>query len=288
MARIRSIKPEFFRHEGLQDLEAANQGAYPMMVFAGLWGHCDKAGRFEWKPRTLKLDILPFLEFDMAITLAILEDGGFVKSYEVDGKKYGLIQTFSEHQRVSGKEAQEPEKYPAPIEKQKGSNGEATEKHSGEQEGKGREEEREEEGKREKVPPTGDTPVKFSPEDLSVAEQIFEDVKRVAKSAKANLPKWAETIRLMRERDSHSHDEILTTFTWANRDSFWQANILSPDKLRDKWATLEAQMGRKNLARAGPQRPSNKQEQIEAASQAALDEWLSQPSRVIDGEYENA
>lgn len=45
MARIRTIKPEFFRHEGLQDLEQANPGAYAMLVFAALWGHCDKHGR---------------------------------------------------------------------------------------------------------------------------------------------------------------------------------------------------------------------------------------------------
>ena len=44
MARIRTIKPEFFRHESLQDLEIANPGMYPMMVFEALWGHCDSKG----------------------------------------------------------------------------------------------------------------------------------------------------------------------------------------------------------------------------------------------------
>jgi hypothetical protein len=60
MARIRTVKPDFFRHEALQDLELANPGMYPMMVFQALWGHCDSKGRFEWKPRMLKLDILRF------------------------------------------------------------------------------------------------------------------------------------------------------------------------------------------------------------------------------------
>ena len=158
MARIRTIKPEFFRHEGLQDL-ASEHGAHVMLVFAGLWGHCDKAGRFEWRPRQLKLDILPFLNFDMAETLEILEAGGMVKRYEAGGKMYGVIDSFPEHQRLSGKESQEPEKYPAPPGKQQGSNGEATGKQQGSngeatgkqqgsngdgqesQEGKGREEE---------------------------------------------------------------------------------------------------------------------------------------------------
>ncbi|WP_396615468.1 hypothetical protein ACHZ97_14420 [Lysobacter soli] len=159
MARIRTIKPEFFRHEALQDLEAENPGSYVMLVFAALWGHCDKAGRFEWKPRSLKLDILPFLPFDMAATLALLARAGLLERYTVDGKDYGVIPSFTTHQRIGGKEAQEKPKYPgmdgeaSPVDGEKsGSNGEAPGKRPGLQEGKGREEEREEEGK-EQFPP---------------------------------------------------------------------------------------------------------------------------------------
>ena len=145
MARIRTIKPDFFRHEGLQDLEIAHPGKYPMLVFSGLWGHCDKSGRFEWRPRQLKLDILPFLSFDMAETLQILVGGGMVERYEVEGKQYGVIRSFPEHQRVSGKEAQEPEKYPSPSDNNQGSKREVIGKQQGSagdqqesQEGKGR------------------------------------------------------------------------------------------------------------------------------------------------------
>lgn len=148
MARIRTIKPEFFRHEGLQDLELANPGKYPMMVFEGLFGQCDSKGRFEWKPRMLKLDILPFLPFDMADTLHILLEAGLVRWYAVDGKQYGEIPTFEKHQRISGKELSEGEKYPEPQPNEQGSNREAIGKQSGSvgeipesQEGKGKEEE---------------------------------------------------------------------------------------------------------------------------------------------------
>jgi len=145
MARIRTIKPEFFRHEGLQDL-AAEHGAHVMLVFAGLWGHCDRFGRFECKPRHLKLDILPFLDFDMSDTILVLEDAGFIQTYEVGSKRYGFIPSFAEHQRFGGKEASEPAKYPEPPVKSAGSNGEAMGKQSPplEEEGNGiREEERE-------------------------------------------------------------------------------------------------------------------------------------------------
>ena len=145
MARIRSIKPEFFRHETLQDLEIENPGKYPMLVFAGLWGHCDSRGRFEWRPRQLKLDILPFLQFDMGEVLALLERAGMVKHYSCDGKDYGEIKSFEKHQRLSGKEAGCGEKYPSPISestgKQRGSNGEIPEsqEEEGKRKGRGRE-----------------------------------------------------------------------------------------------------------------------------------------------------
>jgi hypothetical protein len=59
MARIRTIKPDFFRHELLQDLEAENPGLYPMLFFIGLLTLSDKSGRFEWKPRAIKPRVLP-------------------------------------------------------------------------------------------------------------------------------------------------------------------------------------------------------------------------------------
>lgn len=152
MPRIRTIKPGFFRHEGLQELELKHKGKYPMFVFAGLWGHCDKLGRFQWRPRLLKLDILPFLPFDMADTLSILEQHGYLKRYTVDGEVYGFVPTFTEHQRINGKEAQGDPEFPDPIEnptensseadgKQRGSNGEALETTGREGKGIGREQE---------------------------------------------------------------------------------------------------------------------------------------------------
>jgi len=139
MARIRTVKPEFFRDEDLQDLELKHPENRPMLVFAGLWGHCDKQGVFEWKPRVLKLDILPFLPFDMDATLDILAGAGLVEKFEHEGKAYGFIDSFTGHQRIGGKEHSDPAKHPGKTRKQRGSTGEAPEQHSGAQEGKGRE-----------------------------------------------------------------------------------------------------------------------------------------------------
>ena len=114
MPRIRTVKPEFFAHEQLNDLEEAHPRLRPMLVFEGLWGHCDKEGRFEWRPRTLKRNILPFVTFDINETLELLRVHGFIAQYEAGGKLYGYIPTFKEHQRITGSEAYDPPKYPQP------------------------------------------------------------------------------------------------------------------------------------------------------------------------------
>lgn len=154
MSRIRTVKPSFFRHEKLQEL-----GERSMLIFEGLWTQCDKAGRFPWKPRTLKLDILPFIEFDMEKELIKLAEAYFVIKYEVQGEFFGVIPTFGEHQRITGKEGLEPAKYPDPPafkprktrklrEPNQGRGGDTTGTQKGivgdglvAQEGKGREEE---------------------------------------------------------------------------------------------------------------------------------------------------
>ena len=114
MSRIRSVKPDFFIHEELQDLEVQHPGFYPMFVYQGLWLQCDSNGVFPWRPRQLKLYILPFIPFDMETTLDILSNAGYLIRYKADGKEYGHIPTFKIHQRLSGKEATEGEKYPVP------------------------------------------------------------------------------------------------------------------------------------------------------------------------------
>lgn len=103
MARIRSIKPEFFRHEELYDAE--KETGFPLRVaFAGLFTVADREGRFRWKPKTLKFDVLPWDDVDMNAVLIALIKYGFIKHYVVDGKAYGWIPSFRDHQVINNKE----------------------------------------------------------------------------------------------------------------------------------------------------------------------------------------
>jgi hypothetical protein len=84
---------------------------------------------------------------------------------------------------------------------------------------------------------------KFSDDDLKASEWMRDRVVMVNPAApKCNLESWANTIRLMREMDGHSHREILEVFKWANLDSFWCNNIQSPEKLRKQFGNLKGRM----------------------------------------------
>ena len=97
MARVRTVKPSFFKDAGLYDAEAAS-GLPLRLAYEGLWCQADRAGRFEWKPRELKLDILPYDDLDFAAVLDALADAGFIVRYEVEGRIYGLIPNLNRHQ----------------------------------------------------------------------------------------------------------------------------------------------------------------------------------------------
>jgi hypothetical protein len=99
MARIRTIKPNLFRHEGLFEIEAKS-GLPIRVAWMGLFTVADREGRFEWKPKILKLDILPWDDVPFEEVLKTLLGAGFLEQYEVNGKLYGYIPTWHLHQTV--------------------------------------------------------------------------------------------------------------------------------------------------------------------------------------------
>ncbi len=108
MARCRSIKPEFFKHEALTELSPLHR-----LLFIGLWTQADWRGRLEDRPKRLKLDILPWDNCDVNTMLADLWGGGFILRYAVNGKLYIWIPSFTKHQFPNKKEKAVPSTIPA-------------------------------------------------------------------------------------------------------------------------------------------------------------------------------
>lgn len=109
--RIRTIKPEIASDEELWDL-GVKTGLPVFQAFVMLWCQADREGRFEWRPRALKVACLPFWEGDFSRVLDALVTGGFIVEYEVLGRKFGLVRTFTRHQAINGKEP--PSQLPEP------------------------------------------------------------------------------------------------------------------------------------------------------------------------------
>jgi hypothetical protein len=103
MGRIRTIKPEFFKHLELFEIEE-KENLPIRLAFAGLWTACDREGRFKWRPRTLKLDCLPYDSVDFSRIMDILHANGFIQKYKYEDEYYGFVPTWNDHQWINNKE----------------------------------------------------------------------------------------------------------------------------------------------------------------------------------------
>src|SRR5690625_5198133 len=84
---------------------------------------------------------------------------------------------------------------------------------------------------------------KFSDDDMVTAEYFYSSILKVQPDyKKPNLNRWANTVRLMRERDNRTLSDICAVWAFARQDVFWQQNILSAEKLREKYDQLKAKM----------------------------------------------
>ena len=103
--RIRTIKPEFFHHEGLFAAEIETK--LPLRVaFAGLWCIADREGRFKWEPRRIGVQVLPYDGVDFSRVLDALTTRAFVLKYRVGDACFGWIPSFKKHQVINNRESQ--------------------------------------------------------------------------------------------------------------------------------------------------------------------------------------
>ena len=113
MSRIRTVKPELFKHEDLYDLES-DTGLPIRVAFIAMFTVADREGRFKWRPRTLKVECFPHDECDFSRVLDALATRGFVVKYASNGESFGYIPSFNKHQVVNNRES--PSELPAPNE----------------------------------------------------------------------------------------------------------------------------------------------------------------------------
>ena len=99
MARIRTVKPEFFTSESVLSVSPLAR-----LFFIGLWCEADREGRLKWKPKTLKFRYLPGDSVNIEKLCQELEKSEMIITYTVNGSDYCEIPSFKSHQVINNRE----------------------------------------------------------------------------------------------------------------------------------------------------------------------------------------
>lgn len=154
MARIRTVKPSFWKHEELSALPPETH-----MLAAALLGYADDEGYFNANPKLVQAECCPLREDSVSVQdrlISLVEIGYLRLGTAEDGKRYGHIIKFLEHQRVNRPTPSEIKKLHIKWEESSSPHAQITEPSLPEGKGKGREKEKEGKGVRASrfTPPT--------------------------------------------------------------------------------------------------------------------------------------
>lgn len=96
MARIRTIKPEFWTDETIVELDYADR-----LLFIGLWNFADDQGYLPLRPKRIKMQVFPGDEFDVLAALRRLWESSLLSLYACPDGLLLHIRNWSRHQKVS-------------------------------------------------------------------------------------------------------------------------------------------------------------------------------------------
>jgi len=109
MARIRTIKPQFFTSEDVSVLPLRAR-----LTWVGLWTHVDDAGRAKDNVKLIKAAVWPLDEVsfaDVEEDLATLAEHGRIVRYAAAGGRFLAVTNWSDHQKIN---KPTPSKIPPP------------------------------------------------------------------------------------------------------------------------------------------------------------------------------
>lgn len=95
MARIRTIKPEFWIDEKVTDLDP-----WARLLFIGLWNFADDQGYIDDKPRRIKMQVFPGDDVYVERLLADLLAAGLLTSFDSPIGPVMHIRNWEKHQKV--------------------------------------------------------------------------------------------------------------------------------------------------------------------------------------------
>lgn len=106
MARIRTIKPEFWSSEQVMECQPLTR-----LLFIGIWNFCDDGGNHPDSEKTIKARVFPGDEISSSSIRRMLDElssNGLLAFYEHSGKRYLHVCGW-EHQRIEKPTIKHPE-----------------------------------------------------------------------------------------------------------------------------------------------------------------------------------
>ncbi|WP_270283125.1 phage replisome organizer N-terminal domain-containing protein [Enterococcus faecalis] len=118
------------------------------------------------------------------------------------------------------------------------------------------------------------TSCKYSDEHLRLAEKLKNNLINdfPSEMKRVNIEKWADTFRLIEERDQQTIAAIDYVLDWLPTNSFWFGNIRSASKLRTQFEKLKFEI--KNEKERGQQRATYQRQNVRVEN---LPEWAKEP-----------
>lgn len=98
MARIRTIKPEFWTSEQVADCSLVAR-----LLFIGIWTFCDDHGVHPASTKRLKMEVFPSDQIGDDTIQTMIDElvvAGLLYPYQVDGKGYWQVTGWVRHQKI--------------------------------------------------------------------------------------------------------------------------------------------------------------------------------------------
>lgn len=252
MARIRSIKPEFWT-----DSSVVRCSPLARLLFIGIWNHADDYGIVKDDPAQLRRQVLPEDDVEgQPLVDELVREALLVRGVAESGTPVLMVRSWEVHQRV---DTRSPGRYGTP-ESITLAGCEVTP------------------GDRIPTDPTGSQPIPQLPNGSAAGvegkgeesssgaaplEERREDVDGLCdllvELIEANgcrrptiTRRWRTEARLLLDKDGVALVDAERVMRWALADGFWKSNILSLPKFREKFDQLKLRAGTTTNGRPAP------------------------------------
>lgn len=260
MARIRTIKPEFWIDEKIVDLDP-----WARLLFIGMWNFADDHGYLDDKPKRIKMQIFPNDDVEVEKLITELVAAELITPYDSPIGPVLYVRNWSRHQRVDrpaqrrfSEDSLSPREHSSSPREGSLANVETggnrtfdepstspreSSLASVDAEGKGRE------GKGTSLSPIRESETETSEPsakaDVMARPEVEELCLLLADKIEANgykrptiTKQWRTDCRLMIDKEDRPPENIRKAIEWATNDEFWRPNIRSMAKLREHYDVM--------------------------------------------------